>query len=218
MTAPQEVQNEVFDLFWSLGNGSFSLSDIERVELLARQYPEVRAWYGRFMVMCGVLQWDHATLHGGKLNRAGEGENHEGEMMNAGLPANTSPSLGRPSQPSFLLLDRLGSVGGVLLSYLCVAMVFAVGVVAARRWGQADDPRQLVRDAVVAPPRPVGASAPMIVGKITAMRDCRWITADPVRVGDAVPDGRVFVMASGLLEISYSSGARVTLEGPWPTW
>lgn len=42
MTVPEEVQNELFDLFWSLGNGSFSSADIERVELLARQYPEVR--------------------------------------------------------------------------------------------------------------------------------------------------------------------------------
>lgn len=164
--------------------------------------------------MCGVLQWDHATLHGARPDRAGKGGNREGEMISAAVPADTSPGLGRPIQPSFLLQYPLGSVGGVLLSYLCVAMVFAVGVVASWRWGPADDPKQLVRDVVVAPPRPVGASVPMIVGQITAMRDCRWIAPETIRVGDPVPDGRVFVMASGRLEISYSSGARVTLEGP----
>ena len=188
---------------------------MERVESLAEQYPEVRALYSRFIVMCGVLQWDHATLHGGEARPGRQGRKPRGrndECRFAGKHV-TRPRAAH-STFLFLLQYRLGSVGGVLLSYFCVAMVFAVGVVASWRWGQADDPRQLVRDAVVAPPRPVGASVPMIVGKITAMRDCRWITADPVRVGDAVPDGRVFVMASGLLEISYSSGARVTLEGP----
>ena len=55
------------------------------------------------------------------------------------------------------------------------------------------------------------------VGHITGMKDCRW--ADPNEwtiVGASVPWGREYALASGLLEITYTSGARVILEGAMP--
>jgi hypothetical protein len=90
-----------------------------------------------------------------------------------------------------------------------------MGVVAAWLWGSADDPTQLVRDAVLAPARTAANSAPVIVGKITAMSKCQWL--DPqtaARAGDPVAQGRSYVLTSGLLEIAYDAGARAIVEGP----
>ena len=56
---------------------------------------------------------------------------------------------------------------------------------------------------------------PQPVARITAMADCRWI--DPATEAFAleeVPLGRKFALASGLLEITYDSGAKVILQGP----
>lgn len=54
-----------------------------------------------------------------------------------------------------------------------------------------------------------------IVGRITGMVDWKW--DDPheeVVNGDHVPLGRKYTLASGLMEITYDTGAKVILQGP----
>jgi hypothetical protein len=55
----------------------------------------------------------------------------------------------------------------------------------------------------------------IFVGRITGMVDCRWAKDEspPARL-DYVAIGRRFQLDSGLLEITYDSGAKVILEGP----
>lgn len=53
------------------------------------------------------------------------------------------------------------------------------------------------------------------VGRITGMEDCRWNDPDTAPLaGAAVSLGREYSLESGLLEITYTSGARVIIEGP----
>ena len=53
------------------------------------------------------------------------------------------------------------------------------------------------------------------VGRITGMKDCRWNDPDTAPLArTAVLLGREYALESGLLEITYKSGARVILEGP----
>ena len=49
------------------------------------------------------------------------------------------------------------------------------------------------------------------------MADCRW--ADPQDAPSAAvrPLGRKYELVSGLMEITYQSGAKVILKGPAPT-
>ncbi len=54
-----------------------------------------------------------------------------------------------------------------------------------------------------------------VVGKITGMVDCKW--ADPQTEtfnGANVLFGRKYALASGLMEITYDTGAKVILQGP----
>jgi hypothetical protein len=53
------------------------------------------------------------------------------------------------------------------------------------------------------------------VGRVTGLVDCRWADAKTEALAGAhVPLGRRYTLASGLMEISYDSGAKVILEGP----
>lgn len=54
-----------------------------------------------------------------------------------------------------------------------------------------------------------------IVGKITGMVDCRWTDINTsTERGNGVPLGRKYALASGLVEITYDTGAKVILQGP----
>ena len=53
-------------------------------------------------------------------------------------------------------------------------------------------------------PEPLPAS----VGRITGMVDCKW------NGGSRVSLGQKFDLASGLMEITYDTGAKVILQGP----
>ena len=45
------------DLFWSLQDGSGSAEDVARFEQLARQSPEIRRQFARFVAICGLMEW-----------------------------------------------------------------------------------------------------------------------------------------------------------------
>jgi len=53
-----------------------------------------------------------------------------------------------------------------------------------------------------------------VVGYISGMADCRWADPSLKPVAPRVRQGTKFALASGLMEITYSSGAKVILQGP----
>ena len=64
------------------------------------------------------------------------------------------------------------------------------------------------------PEKTVGQPAQR-VGRITGLADCRWANrAGKVAEHDPVTLGRRYALASGFLEITYDTGAKVILEGP----
>ena len=52
------------------------------------------------------------------------------------------------------------------------------------------------------------------VGRITGMVDVKWSDATTVAVTELVALGRRYALASGLMEITYDTGAKVILQGP----
>ena len=55
---------------------------------------------------------------------------------------------------------------------------------------------------------------PVFIGQITGMKDCRWGKDEPGTViGASVPLGRKYAIKSGLMQITYKTGANVILEG-----
>ena len=111
------------------------------------------------------------------------------------------------------------SLGGLLFSYSVAAVVVAVGMMIgwACQVSYPQSDRQQVADK---PPRPAAAFLPqesemVFVGQITGMVDCRWADPRKAPVGfDRIVLGRKYALISGLMEITYDTGAKVILQGP----
>ncbi len=53
------------------------------------------------------------------------------------------------------------------------------------------------------------------VGRVTGMIDAKWLDINTsTELGNGVPLGRRYALASGLMEITYDTGAKVILQGP----
>ena len=105
---------------------------------------------------------------------------------------------------------------GALRSYGLAMLLLGTGLVAAWAWNKSGviSPRVAVdgtpgTTSVIAQPAVLG------VARITAMTGCRWDDLGTTGVSpDAISVGHKFVLKSGILEISYRSGAAVILQGP----
>jgi hypothetical protein len=116
-------------------------------------------------------------------------------------------------------------------AYLVATVVFAIAL-AIGAVVHVSHPVQVVRPSVPSP-QPL-ASSPSLVGRITGMVDCQWekgsgvgvqLSADsgqqlqstshqPLATNHSVSLGDRFVLRSGLMEITYDTGAKVILQGP----
>ncbi len=98
------------------------------------------------------------------------------------------------------------------LSYSIATVLVGVALLAA---SMISVPRAALgarRDA----PSPLPVEQPEVepVGRITGTLDCRWADPDSTPPAAVVPLGGKYALASGLLEISYDTGAKVILQGP----
>jgi hypothetical protein len=149
----------------------------------------------------------------------------EAEVMTRALTADTNsgmsldPSAGPrgqqflPSVPAGLWPGTVGVFSsGWPLAYLIAAVVLSIGMLVGA-FTHVSQPVQ-VAGTNSAPALPLN-EPPADVGRVAAMADCRWATAGvPLRVGDAVPIGQKIKLESGLLEVAYSTGVKVVLQGP----
>ena len=141
--------------------------------------------------------------------------------------------------PSFVGSGLHGASGylssGWPVAYLIATVVVSLGIaIAAITYVSPSPPSQTVHDSV--PHRPSTVSPlPAVVGMITGMADCQWSAASAHKLpspacgreagaeGDfnknnaihsPVSLGDHFDVRSGLLEITYDTGAKVILQGP----
>jgi hypothetical protein len=147
------------------------------------------------------------------------------DVSHSSAPATTSlSSAGASPAPAFVLFGNQGGdsarwgLEGMPFAYLVATMVVAVGLlIASLVHVSISDPNTDRTPTLVKQSLPLQDRQPQLqfVGRITGMVDCRW--ADPETeaiLGSHVPLGRRYALTSGLLEISYDSGAKVILQGP----
>ncbi|MBN1394365.1 MAG: hypothetical protein JW959_05035 [Pirellulales bacterium] len=102
-------------------------------------------------------------------------------------------------------------VGGPVFSYMVATVVLCLMLLGAWAY-KISHIRSIAPDMAASSTRRL---APIFVGRVTGMKNCRWSDANTQTViGASAPLGREYALASGLMEITYSSGARVILEGP----
>ena len=130
-----------------------------------------------------------------------------------------------PQQPAPTLPATLwhGTVGWFSLdwcmSYLIATVIVGIGALIGSRT-PAFYPQQLARQSSV-PSRTVAEPKTEPVGRITGMVDCKWEGSAGRGQGSGVENqksfvalGDKFILSSGLMEITYDTGAKVILQGP----
>jgi hypothetical protein len=101
-----------------------------------------------------------------------------------------------------------------LVAYLVATVIFGIGILIGA-FTYVSQPRQIASKspAVVNDNRMSGPET-MLVGQITGMVDCKWADPATAPVSKHVAMDQKIALASGLMEITYDSGAKVILQGP----
>jgi hypothetical protein len=106
------------------------------------------------------------------------------------------------------------------VAYLVATVIFGIGLTIGALV-HVSPPAQVARHPA-ALPSPLSPSS-SVVGRITGMADCQWVQSPESRVQRPAVDSRLsslvslgdrFILSSGLMEITYNTGARVILQGP----
>jgi hypothetical protein len=100
---------------------------------------------------------------------------------------------------------RVWAFAYMVATVVLCAMVLALRII----------PHSGATDKSLASARPIPQAAMVFVGRITGMKDCHWADPDTeTHAGSLVPVGQKYSLTSGLMEITFVSGATVILEGP----
>ncbi len=226
-------QNELLDLFDSLLGGAIAPPEHERLQKLLADDPAARRIYFDYLDMhLHLRQWQKAE--------ATAEQRDEGRGM-AGSPAidvsvdadnfavgaavelphqlDLEPQIPNPPFPSLSTthypLPTTPFVGSWAFS--CMVATVIMGVMLLVFWAIKITHHQHIAEA---PSQSVPSDARpemVFVGRITGMVDVKW-SDDPRYLPPPdfayVPLGRKYKLDSGLLQITYDSGAKVILQGP----
>lgn len=132
------------------------------------------------------------------------------------LPSVAPTSSPSPAFVSTTLRTAFGYFSeGMPLAYLLATVIFGVGLLIGSRI-YVSGPDQVARDLSPATNGRTTCDSQMpFVGRITGMVDCHWADKSATAVNGAyVSLGRKYALDSGLMEITYDTGAKVILDGP----
>lgn len=219
MMPSSDVKHELCEILWRIGDGSSTSDDVDRLEWLIGEDPTLHTFAARFAAMYGMLHWDRGFA--APCDRRQDA---------AAMPtARISPTNPREEVLPGMAVQAASGwfASGWPVAYLVATVIFAIGL-AAGALVRVSAPTGV--DVVQSPtliPAPVLTDS-SAVARITGMVDCELedsgvrgrgsATAEqesdvinrksPIHLGDRL------ALKSGLMEITYDSGAKVILQGP----
>ena len=211
-------REEIYRLASAMLARDISAAEFQRFEHLVTHDAAACDWYVEFMCDAYNLR-THPKL--GPVNTANPPIAVFSSDDNRGA---TRPA---PAPPVLGLLGGAwhGTVGyfssGWPLAYLVATVIFGVGLLIGSRI-PVSQPAQIAEQPLP-PSRLFSEPKKELVGRITGMVDCRWVQSPESRVQSPESVSRLsslvslsdrFVLSSGLMEITYDTGAKVILQGP----
>ncbi|NLF09685.1 MAG: hypothetical protein GX594_17140, partial [Pirellulaceae bacterium] len=216
------------DLLWSISEGDCAPADVARMEELVEQYSDARVIYSQYWAMRGLLYWERSKPFAAESALGLGSTATDRSAGRRDFPAATvepppPPAIEFSPFPSPGSPFASDSVGGWAFSYI-VASVF-VCLLLLGFWAyklpsdrgssiaSSDNNRRSTtsgEESIHARP------APVFVGRVTGIAAAKW-SDEPnyiAPIGVRVALGRTYKLKSGLMEITYDSGAKVILEGP----
>jgi len=230
-----EQTAELHDLLWRLRTETASPDELTRLEQWVCENQEVRAFYVRYLHLCADLHWNNAERATEDAPAADEmviGSNAQGLVLNQSqIPAQQSPGIPavdvNAPLPISIVLDPsplptsspLFTAYPVLTSNLIAVVLMCIGLLGAWAY-QIDVPRPIAVGNLPTANHGDSIASCMAkdhieyIGKITDMIDATWSDPTTAPVTDRVTLGHKYALASGLMEITYDTGAKVILQGP----
>ena len=196
----------------------FSLDELteeqaDRLEELASSSPEACDLY---------IQW--ACVHAGLRFCSAEAYEPAVDMPAEAPPATNLPTLVLEPQPSASPMSLFGDASqsmtanflqGWPMAYLIGSVIFGVGLYVASLLTVTHHVYMAQQPSASPSKSQAAASKTEYIGQITGMVDVKWADDSTAALGGArVPLGRKYALASGLMEITYDTGAKVILQGP----
>jgi hypothetical protein len=208
MTTAGDHFAELYELAGAQCEGAFLPQQLARLEDLVLADADQRRQYVLYMHV--HAQIEEAAQEEGTVGPACRARPSEAEHSASDAASRLFPSLVHP-------FGTLHPLVGVLLSYTVAAVLLGAGILAA--W---------TRDSRMPATAPRASQAAVasydnrgkwLIAKVTGLSHCQWADLNKaVTLGADVAAGQVLVLESGLLELTYTSGARATLQGPAIFW
>ena len=157
-----------------------------------------------------------------RAHRAGEKACHQIDIKPVVLAPSESDVVGSVTTTAvpftFLSTAYHGTIGffsqELPFSLLIAAVLTSFGLWVASMI-YVSSPDKIARNSSLLPAKVTFDPTLDVVGKITGMVDCKWADPQTATIDHAnVSLGRIYALASGLMEITYNTGAKVVLHGP----
>ncbi len=210
-------------------SGALSDEQFDRLEAALQASEEARRLYLRYCTLEGDL---HYLVRMGHADSGFRVQGSESPDPKPQIP-NQQISDPEPLIPPIIidisplppppLLSTLFAPGGWAFSYGVSAAIVGIAILIGLVWRVSHDYSPVIAKNSREPTVPgeilPGTGSPRLeepqsVGRITGTADCRWADSQAAPTGRDVALGRAYALASGLVEITYATGARVILEGP----
>lgn len=217
MKTSPSVSREVFDEMHSLVAASLSgdlpVDQVHRLaELVHRDSETFNLYLDLVFESSILLTWaGHGASKGANMV---DGPEKVLQCVGLDLATNASPAACSP-QPGLFFKSFDGPLtyfsSGWPVAYLIATVIFAVGAVIGSITYVSQPVQIAERLPVVARDRAVTE----LVGRITGMVDCQWADESMAAInGSYVSLGHKYALSSGIMEITYDTGAKVILQGP----
>ena len=211
---PSSPNNELLGLLYDLSEDRLSTRGAERLEEMLAADPANQQRYVDFMLLVSGLHQTKGAASGQWPVVSGQwsdSDNHPSSFILQ--PSSIPPIIVDPTPVHHT------PFGSFVFSHIAAAVILGIGLLIGLAWR-------------ISLPSPEGPSTRptdvvKVVGRITALADCKWSRQGSGYrgLGSGIPKtkdqrpktvflGDRLLVSSGLMEITYNTGAKVILEGP----
>ena len=197
-------QRDLFDLLGALCDGTITPQQHEQLQReLTADYAARQLYFEYLDLHLDLRRWPWDIDQDSEQSRWAERGSDETDSASIPSPV---LSLGTAIHGPVSYFSS-----GWPVAYLIATVIFGVALLIGSLVPVSEQPAQLAGQSSV-PGRRLPKPKMEAVGRITGMVDCKWVGTAFESPG--VPLGRKYELASGLMEITYDTGARVILQGP----